>query len=88
MTETSPAPERRGTADGTRVAARLDRLPPSRWHRKVTLLVGIGAFFDLYEIFLGGVLAAVLAEQWGLGPTAKSAVIAAGFLGMFNKEQV
>ncbi|MFC9742073.1 MFS transporter [Streptomyces noursei] len=83
MTETSPAPERRGTADGTRVAARLDRLPPSRWHRKVTLLVGIGAFFDLYEIFLGGVLAAVLAEQWGLGPTAKSAVIAAGFLGMF-----
>ncbi|MCE4947088.1 MFS transporter [Streptomyces albulus] len=83
MTETSPAPERRGTADGTRVAARLDRLPPSRWHRKVTLLVGIGAFFDLYEIFLGGVLAAVLAAQWGLGPTAKSAVIAAGFLGMF-----
>ncbi|GAA2668334.1 MFS transporter [Streptomyces lunalinharesii] len=83
MTETSPAPERRGTANGTRVAARLDRLPPSRWHRKVTLLVGIGAFFDLYEIFLGGVLAAVLAEQWGLGPTAKSAVIAAGFLGMF-----
>ncbi|WP_053163713.1 MFS transporter [Streptomyces noursei] len=83
MTETSPAPERRGTADGTRVAARLDRLPPSRWHHKVTLLVGIGAFFDLYEIFLGGVLAAVLAEQWGLGPTAKSAVIAAGFLGMF-----
>ncbi|MCZ0974700.1 MFS transporter [Streptomyces albulus] len=61
----------------------MDRLPPSRWHRKVTLLVGIGAFFDLYEIFLGGVLAAVLAEQWGLGPTAKSAVIAAGFLGMF-----
>ncbi|WP_411124804.1 MFS transporter [Streptomyces sp. x-19] len=83
MTETSPAPERRGTANGPRVAARLDRLPPSRWHRKVTLLVGIGAFFDLYEIFLGGVLAAVLAEQWGLGPTAKSAVIAAGFLGMF-----
>ncbi|KPC61481.1 MFS transporter [Streptomyces chattanoogensis] len=66
-----------------RVAARLDRLPPSRWHRRITLTVGIGAFFDLYEIFLGGVLAAVLAEQWDLGHTAKSWVIAAGFLGMF-----
>ncbi|MGP8302863.1 MFS transporter [Streptomyces inhibens] len=81
---TSPTPERRGgTPIGTRAAARLDRLPPSRWHRRITLIVGIGAFFDLYEIFLGGVLAAVLAEQWHLGHTAKSWVIAAGFLGMF-----
>ncbi|MFE0375515.1 MFS transporter [Streptomyces inhibens] len=81
---TAPTPERRGgTPIGTRAAARLDRLPPSRWHRRITLIVGIGAFFDLYEIFLGGVLAAVLAEQWHLGHTAKSWVIAAGFLGMF-----
>ncbi|MFK0265762.1 MFS transporter [Streptomyces angustmyceticus] len=85
MTDTtSPTPERRGgTPNGSRVAARLDRLPPSRWHRRITLVVGIGAFFDLYEIFLGGVLAAALAEQWHLGHTAKSWVIAAGFLGMF-----
>ncbi|MFG2859989.1 MFS transporter [Streptomyces sioyaensis] len=85
MTDTaSPTPERRGgTPIGHRAAARLDRLPPSRWHRRLTLVVGIGAFFDLYEIFLGGVLAAVLAGQWHLGHTAKSWVIAAGFLGMF-----
>ncbi|WP_433855621.1 MFS transporter [Streptomyces kronopolitis] len=81
---TSPTPERRGgTALGTRAAARLDRLPPSRWHRRLTLLVGIGAFFDLYELFLGGVLAAVLADRWHLGHTATSWVIASGFLGMF-----
>ncbi|MGG2465144.1 MFS transporter [Streptomyces sp. RGM 3693] len=95
MTDTFPTPERRGgipgpahdrcggTTVGARVGARLDRLPPSRWHRRITVVVGIGAFFDLYEIFLGGVLAAVLAERWGLGHTAKSWVIAAGFLGMF-----
>ncbi|MFH8408349.1 MFS transporter [Streptomyces sp. NPDC018019] len=68
---------------GARAGARLDRLPPSRWHRRLTLTVGIGAFFDLYEIFLGGVLAAVLAERWQLEHTARSWVIAAGFLGMF-----
>ncbi|MFF9781263.1 MFS transporter [Streptomyces nigrescens] len=85
MTDTtSSTPERRGgTPIGARAAARLDRLPPSRWHRRITLIVGIGAFFDLYEIFLGGVLAAALAEQWHLGHTAKSWVIAVGFLGMF-----
>ncbi|GFE17996.1 MFS transporter [Streptomyces glebosus] len=85
MTDTtSSTPERRGgTPIGARAAARLDRLPPSRWHRRLTLIVGIGAFFDLYEIFLGGVLAAVLADQWHLGHTAKAWVIAAGFLGMF-----
>ena len=80
----SPTPDRRGgTPIGARAAARLDRLPPSRWHRRITLIVGIGAFFDLYEIFLGGVLGAVLAEQWHLGHTGKSWVIASGFLGMF-----
>ena len=85
MTDTtSPTPERRGgTSNGVRAAARLDRLPPSRWHRRLTFIVGIGAFFDLYEIFLGGVLGAVLADQWHLGHTAKSWVIASGFLGMF-----
>ncbi|MFI0258006.1 MFS transporter [Streptomyces sp. NPDC017056] len=68
---------------GVRAGARLDRLPPSRWHRRLTFTVGIGAFFDLYEIFLGGVLAAVLAERWHLDHTTRSWVIAAGFLGMF-----
>ncbi|MFD7107598.1 MFS transporter [Streptomyces celluloflavus] len=68
---------------GAFTAARLDRLPASRWHRKITLIVGIGSFFDLYEVFLGGVLGAALAERWQLGHTAKAWVIAAAFLGMF-----
>ncbi|KUL33823.1 MFS transporter [Streptomyces sp. NRRL F-4489] len=84
MTDTpTPPGSLRDAPTAARVAARLDRLPPSRWHRRITVVVGIGAFFDLYEIFLGGVLAAVLAERWGLDHTAKAWVIAAGFLGMF-----
>ncbi|WP_435121793.1 MFS transporter [Amycolatopsis thermoflava] len=66
-----------------RVAARLDRLPVTRWHRKITFLVGVGTFFDMYEVFLGGVLAAVVAQQWHLTGTEKSAVVGAAFLGMF-----
>ncbi|WP_327663602.1 MULTISPECIES: MFS transporter [unclassified Streptomyces] len=69
--------------DSTDPVGRLDRLPVGPWHRRLTAIVGIGAFFDLYEVFLGGVLAAALAESWQLSGTEKSWLIASGFLGMF-----
>ncbi|MFE6961469.1 MFS transporter [Streptomyces sp. NPDC057696] len=65
------------------VSRRLEVLRPGPWHRRLTAIVGVGAFFDLYEVFLGGVLAAALAEPWHLSQTQKSWIIAAGFLGMF-----
>ena len=65
------------------VAARLDRCPPFSLHRRMCVAVGLANFFDLYDIFLGGVLAAVLAEQWGLGTSGKALVISSGFAGMF-----
>jgi MFS transporter, putative metabolite:H+ symporter len=68
---------------GTTVAARLDRIPPVRMHRRMAVAVGFANFFDLYDIFLGGVLAAVLAEAWGLDTNGKALVIASGFGGMF-----
>ncbi len=67
----------------TAASSVLERLPVSRWHWRLVVLVGIGTFFDLYEVFLGGVLAPVLAREWGLGTLGKSMVIAAGFAGMF-----
>jgi MFS transporter, putative metabolite:H+ symporter len=67
----------------TTASSVLERLPVSRWHWRLVIVVGIGTFFDLYEVFLGGVLAPVLAKEWGLGTVGKSMVIAAGFAGMF-----
>src|SRR3954449_551950 len=64
------------------VAARLDRIPPIRMHRRMAVAVGFANFFDLYDIFLGGVLAAVLAEPWNLSTNGK-ALVASGFGGMF-----
>jgi MFS transporter, putative metabolite:H+ symporter len=65
------------------VAARLDRIPPIRMHRRMAVAVGFANFFDLYDIFLGGVLAAVLAESWNLSTSGKALVIGSGFAGMF-----
>jgi putative MFS transporter len=65
------------------VAARLDRLPVAPLHRRIAIIVGLGAFFDLFDIFLGGVLAAVLADPWHLSTNGKALVISSGFAGMF-----
>jgi putative MFS transporter len=72
-----------GLAPVTAASSVLERLPLSRWHWRLVVLVGVGTFFDLYEVFLGGVLAPVLAKEFALGTIGKSMVIAAGFGGMF-----
>lgn len=79
MTQTTPST----AGSPSPVSRRLEVLRPGPWHRRLTAVVGIGAFFDLYEVFLGGVLAAALTEPWHLSQTQKSWIIAAGFLGMF-----
>ncbi|MBO0802226.1 MAG: MFS transporter [Nocardiopsaceae bacterium] len=73
----------RPASTASALAARLEALPMSNWQRWLTVIVGIGSFFDLYEVFLGGVLAPVLADKWTLSSTGKSAVIACAFTGMF-----
>ena len=65
------------------VAARLDRLPPTPTHRTATIIAGIGSFFDLFDIFLAGVLSTVLTQQFQLSRIALPAVIGSGFVGMF-----
>jgi len=72
-------------ADAALVSAStvLESLPVNRWHWRLVVLVGLGSFFDLYEVFLGGVLAPVLAGEFGLGNVGKAMVISAGFAGMF-----
>ena len=65
------------------IAARLNRLPITRLHRTVVIIAGIGTFFDLFDIFLAGVLATVLTDRFQLSRVSLPAVIGSGFLGMF-----
>src|SRR5580693_5130534 len=65
------------------IAARLNRLPPIRAHRTATVIAGIGSFFDLFDIFLAGVLGTVLIGEFHLSRLALPAVIGSGFVGMF-----
>lgn len=65
------------------IAARLNQLPIVRTHRMAAIIVGIGAFFDLFDIFLAGVLGTVLTKHFMLSPLLLQSVLASGFLGMF-----
>ncbi|WP_027583865.1 MFS transporter [Bradyrhizobium sp. Ai1a-2] len=49
----------------TDAGARLDRLPMSRWHCKLTALIGAGIFIDIFELYSGSsVLAALVQDGW------------------------
>ena len=61
----------------------MDRLPITRTHRLATVAVGLGMFFDIYEVFLAGVLSGVLAHEFHLSKTALAPVLASTFIGMF-----
>jgi MFS transporter, putative metabolite:H+ symporter len=61
----------------------MDRLPITPLHRRATIAIGLGLFFDIYEVFLAGVLASVLGHEFHLGSTQLSLLLASAFLGMF-----
>jgi len=74
---------RLGPPDAASIGARLDRLPITPMHRRVTAIIGLGLFFDLYEVFLAGTLAVVLKQQFRLSGTGLTLLLSSVFLGMF-----
>lgn len=69
-------------AGGT-IASRMDRLPITGTHVRATVAVGLGLFFEFYEVFLAGVLSSALVKQFHLSDSALSALLGSTFIGMF-----
>ena len=63
--------------------ARLDRLPPSRFHLMVLVVAGMSLFFDTLDTVVTGFAFAAFRTEWGLGASAlgiTSAIALAGYL--------
>jgi len=65
------------------IGRRLDNLPVGPVHRKVVIAIGLGLFFEVYEIFLSSSIATALKTEYGLGGTVLQVLMASSFLGMF-----
>ena len=65
------------------IAARLDRLPLSAFHRRLLLVVGLAFFFDISDIFTFSYAAPALIGSWHLEVSQIAMITSLGFLGMF-----
>ncbi|WP_063784897.1 MFS transporter [Streptomyces sp. TP-A0356] len=63
------------------ISTRLDALPVTSWHRRVVTLIGLGSFFNFFEVALGTLLIPLLPASWTATTTDKSLLIGAPFLG-------
>jgi len=71
------------TGTSLSTAARLDRMPITRLHIMAVVCVGLGLFFDTYEVFLAGTLSGALKQHFQLGADPLKAVLASAFVGQF-----
>jgi MFS transporter, putative metabolite:H+ symporter len=65
------------------IAARIERLPLGKFHRRFVALVSLGNFFDIYDIFIVAYIGAALQQSHFLTLGQFSVFVASGFLGMF-----
>ncbi|AHH96711.1 MFS transporter [Kutzneria albida] len=64
------------------IAERIERLPLSRWHLMVRLLIGTATLFDGFDQLLISYALPVLQRQWGFGQATATLLITAGAVGM------
>src|ERR1700730_10044251 len=75
---TAPSVSAAGAAT---IQARVDAAPVTRWHRNLARLLGIGCFFNFFEVALGSLIVTLLPATWIDTSTEKAAVIACAFAG-------
>lgn len=73
-----------GLAASTQTVSQLlDDAPTSRFHHRAVLISGMGFFTDAYDLFVIGIVAAILKTEWNLSTTETSWVTGSAILGAF-----
>ena len=64
------------------ILTRLHNLPPSRFHYKLLVLVGIGLLFDAMDTGLVSFVLPALGKDWVLAPAQLGWIVSIAFVGM------
>ncbi|MET8101983.1 MFS transporter [Streptomyces sp. NPDC005236] len=64
------------------IAARLERLPHSRWHVKVRFLIGAVTFFEAFDQLLAASALPVLTKEWHLSTGQATFAVTSASIGM------
>ncbi|HWU11860.1 MAG TPA: MFS transporter [Streptomyces sp.] len=64
------------------IAARLERLPHSRWHIKVRFLIGAVTFFEAFDQLLAASALPVLMKEWDLSTGQATFAVTSASIGM------
>ncbi len=67
--------------DRYHIGARIDRLPFSRWHLRMGIVVGTGWFFDGFDALAIAYVLPALIPLWHIHPGQIGLLIAAGYVG-------
>jgi MFS transporter, putative metabolite:H+ symporter len=69
-------------AGGDDVPARLERLPSSRWHLRIRLLIGAVTFFEGFDQLAIAYTLPSMTAEWSLSPAAQTLAVTSGSVGM------
>lgn len=64
------------------IAARLERLPMSRWQVSIRLIIGIVTFFEAFDQLLIAYTLPVIGREWHMTATSSTATLTIGSIGM------
>jgi len=64
-----------------RIAGRLDRIPPNRFHVRLATLLGTGTFFDGFDAISVAVVLTAIVAYFHISIGAASLIVSAGYLG-------
>ena len=65
---------------GADVLAQMDEAKLSRLHWKIMFISGMGFFTDAYDLFIIGVVMALLKQEWHISPTEEGLVASTALL--------
>ncbi len=63
------------------IAARVDRLPITRWHLKIRSILGMATFFDGFDAIAIAFVIPALIQEWHLKPAEIGFLLSSGFAG-------